>query len=69
MDKQWIYNIWDNPEVTPRGQWIILITDKGLVFSNTKLSDGTAHFVKRKKKEMQKDNQGKPNRARASPLA
>ncbi len=28
-----VYNIWDNPEVTPRGQWIILITDKGLVFS------------------------------------
>ncbi len=23
----------DNPEVTPQGQWIILITDKGLVFS------------------------------------
>ncbi len=28
-----VYNIWDKSEVTPRGQWIILITDKGLVFS------------------------------------
>ena len=25
--------IWVYPEVTPHGQWIILITDKGLVFS------------------------------------
>ncbi len=31
----YVYNIWINPEVTPRGQWIALITDKGLVFSNT----------------------------------
>ncbi len=34
MDK-WIYIIWAYPEVTPQGQWIILITDKGLVFSTT----------------------------------
>ncbi len=28
-----VYNMWVYPEVTPRGQWIILITYKGLVFS------------------------------------
>ena len=43
MDKQWImvilrivrggHNICVNPEVTPRGQWISLITYKDLVFS------------------------------------
>ncbi len=29
-----VYNVRVNPEVTPWGQWIKLMTDKGLVFSN-----------------------------------
>ena len=55
-----VYNIWDNPEVTPRGQWKFFITDKGLVLSISQYislvqANITLHGIKCHRQKFQAD--------------